>query len=103
MAPPIVDVDSFVVTQGTYVSGTLRSQVVQSIDLFDFQNDVWEEVDSRDASRFTDLVTEISPGGNLARFVQPITLGIKARVRFESVNPRQKFTALIDQAIWIIE
>jgi hypothetical protein len=153
LAPPIVHVDSFVVTEGTYVSGGLaelaesdnldlnarrnnldvqsrvfveflsqsptelptrfdftfeaavfaRSQVVQSIDLFDFQNGVWEEVDSRDASGFSDLVTEISPGGNLARFVQPITLGIKARVRFQSVNPRQKFTALIDQAIWIIE
>lgn len=153
LAPPIVYVSSFDVTQGIYVAGTLaelaesdnldvsarrndidvqsrvfveflsqsptelpmqfdfvfeaavfaRSQVVQSIDLFDFQNGVWEEVDSRDASRFSDQVTEISPGGDLARFVQPITRGIKARVRFQSVNPRQKFTAFIDQAIWIIE
>ena len=77
-----------------------RSAVTQSIDLFDYQLASFEEVDVRPANRFTDLVTTVEATGDLSRFVQPSTGEITARVRYESVNPRQQFSANIDQTIW---
>ena len=80
-----------------------RSTVVQSIDLYDYATGVWEEVDSRDATRFTDSEITAMPGGDLTRFIEPGTGCIEARIRYQSINPRQQFTANIDQAIWLIE
>ena len=77
-----------------------RSEVSQSIDLFNYQLGSFEEVDVRPANRFTDLVTTVEAAGDLSRFVEPGTGEIKARVRFESANPRQQFSANIDQTVW---
>jgi hypothetical protein len=80
-----------------------RSNVVQSLDLFDYVADAWEEVDVRNASRFNDSTVVASPSGDLSRFVQPGTNCIEARLRFQSNVARQQFTANIDQANWTIE
>ena len=79
-----------------------RSTVVQSIDMFNYDTGDWEEVDSRNAQRLVDLVTVVTPAGDLSRFVEPGTGCIEARVRFQSVSPRQKFSANIDHVIWTI-
>jgi uncharacterized membrane protein len=80
-----------------------RSTVNQSIWLFDYVADDFEQLDIRQAATFTDLVTTVMPTGDLSRFVEPVTGCVKARVVFQSVNPRQQFTANIDQIIWQIE
>ena len=77
-----------------------RSQVIQSIDLFNFATSSWEEVDTRTASRFSDSITTINPTGNLSRFVEPGTRAMRSRCRFESTNPRQNFAANLDMAFW---
>ena len=80
-----------------------RSVVIQSIDLFDFQNSAWVEVDSRTAARFSDATVDASATGNLERFVETGTGVMRARVRFESPNPRQQFTANVDATSWTIK
>ncbi|MEM7453012.1 MAG: FtsK/SpoIIIE domain-containing protein, partial [Planctomycetota bacterium] len=47
-----------------------RSQVVQTIELYNFNNNSWIQVSSRDASRFQDFTVQFQVGGNLARFVE---------------------------------
>lgn len=81
-----------------------RSNVVQTIELFDFASGIWEEVDSRNAARVPspDIVVSASPAGDLSRFVEPGTLCIEARIRYQSDNPRQRFASATDQAIWTI-
>ena len=79
-----------------------RSQVVQSIDLYNYTADSWEEIHSRDASSFTDSTTIAEATGDLSRFVQPETRMIEARCRFESPSQRQQFTANVDQTVWTI-
>ena len=79
-----------------------RSTVNQKIDLYDFSTSTFEEVDSRTAPTNTDLVAIASPNGDLSRFVQPGSNLIRARVRFESTNPRQRFSANIDHVQWSV-
>jgi FtsP/CotA-like multicopper oxidase with cupredoxin domain len=79
-----------------------RSGVTQSIDLYNYQASQFEEVDSRPAMRFSDLVTEVVATGDLSRFVEVGTGTVKARARFQSAVARQQFSANIDQMIWTI-
>lgn len=80
-----------------------RLTVIQSIDFFNYVDNGWEEMDMRNASRFSDAVVDISPGGDLSRFVESGARSIKARIRFESASTRQRFSAFIDQAVWTIQ
>lgn len=80
-----------------------RSTVNQSILLFDYVAGEYEQLDMREAAQFTDLVTTVTPTGDLSRFVEPGTGCVMASVLFQSINPRQQFTANIDQIVWQIE
>ena len=60
----------------------------QTIRLFDYQNGVWETVDVRAASRFSDRVDTVALAGDLSRFVEPATLNVKARIEFTSAVQR---------------
>lgn len=80
-----------------------RTNVNQIIELFDYDSGTWEQIDIRLASRFIDNVVTVEPTGDLARFVEPGTNCIQARVRFQSVNPRQQFTSNTDQFLWAIQ
>jgi hypothetical protein len=79
-----------------------RSAVVQTIYLFNFESNQFEEFDSRPAERFSDQVVVVAPTGNLSRFVEPATNAVEARIRFESTSQRQQFSSNIDQARWTI-
>ncbi len=46
-----------------------RTVVTQRIELFDYDLGAWEQVDLRDASRFSDGVVNVSPTGDVSRFV----------------------------------
>ena len=80
-----------------------RGNVVQTIEWFNFDAGNWEVIDSRNASRFVDSVTEAIPTGDLYRFVKSGTGVTRARVRLVSNNPRQRFSANIDQMVWLVE
>lgn len=79
-----------------------RSVVNQSIDLYDHVSNSWVEVDSRIANPNTDVVVTAEATGNLNRFVHPEDWTLTARCRFQSVNPRQRFAANVDDARWLI-
>lgn len=80
-----------------------RSTVTQTIYLFDYDADQYEQVDSRPAQQFSDQVVAVMPTGDLSRFVQPGTGCIEARIQFQSTAPRQQFSSNIDQTIWMVE
>lgn len=79
-----------------------RLDVTQSILVYDFHNSLWEEVDTRSASRFADRVDVVQLNGDLRRFVDQGSGLIRARVRFTSSNPRQRFTSNTDLFEWQI-
>ena len=79
-----------------------RGAINQTIEMFDFENGDWVEVDSRLASRFSDSTTAAQPSGPLTRFVEPGTQRVLSRVRFQSPNPRRLFSAGVDQLIWLV-
>ncbi len=79
-----------------------RSEVVQSIDFYNYNTDSWEEVFTTSASRFSDSTEIANASGDMTRFVQAGTTEILARCRFESANPRQQFTVNLDQILWMI-
>lgn len=79
-----------------------RTQVTQTISLFNFDADKFEVMNIREASRFTDSVVTVTSTGDLSRFVEAGTGCVEARIRFESINPRQVFTANCDFGGWTI-
>ncbi len=86
-----------------------RSNVVQSIELFDYTASAgsgdWELLDTRDATRspVPDSAVIVSPMGDLSRFVQPGTNFIEARIRYKSDSNRQVFRSNTDQTVWMIQ
>ncbi|MEM7457544.1 MAG: hypothetical protein AAF456_24640, partial [Planctomycetota bacterium] len=79
-----------------------RSSVTQTIELFNYDTMAWEQVDSRPASRFSDITVSATPGGDLSRFVEPGTNQTEVRIRYNSASPRQQFSCNVDQIIWTI-
>ncbi len=79
-----------------------RGPVIQTIELFDFDAATWEQIDARPASRLSDATITVAATGDLSRFIQPGTNRIEARIRYQSVNPRQRFSSNTDQLIWTI-
>ena len=79
-----------------------RTEVLQTIELFDFTNDVWHIVDTRTAARFVDQEITISAAGDLSRFIEPGTLRMKSRISFQSPNSRQQFSSHTDRFVWTI-
>lgn len=81
-----------------------RTNVFQRIDIWNFDDETWDEVDSRIASRLADSSVTVDTTKDLSRFVEPGTNFVRARARFDSENnPRQRFSVSVDQAIWSIE
>ena len=82
-----------------------RSNVVQTIELFDYVAATWEIIDSRNAVRSPapDSVVTVAATGDLSRFVEAGTMCVEARVRYKSDSPRQNFASNTDQTIWTIQ
>ena len=79
-----------------------RSEVTQTIELFDYAVNDWEQIDSRAATRFTDSSVTVAATGDLSRFVESGTMCIQARIRYQSPVARQQFSSNTDQFIWTI-
>lgn len=80
-----------------------RSSVNQTIELFDFVAGNWQQLDSRAASPFSDSTVIVAASGDLARFVELGTRTTKARISYNSLNPRQQFSSNTDHFSWAIE
>ncbi len=79
-----------------------RSGVVQTIELWDYPSGAWELVDTRMATNMVDSTATVALTGDLGRFVNPTTFSVEARIHFQSLSPRQRFSSNTDQFIWTI-
>lgn len=79
-----------------------RSQVTQTIELYDYVASSWELLDSRNANRFSDTTVTVPATGNLSRFVEAGTMCMEARIRYRSANPRQQFSSNTDRTVWTV-
>ena len=84
-------------------SAFYRSEVVESVALFDYDAGQFVEMGSQPASRFSDHVVTAIGTGDLSRFVEDGTGNIKSVIRYRSTSPRQNFTANVDHAFWAID
>lgn len=80
-----------------------RSEVSQIIELFNYNSSTWESLDTRAAGRFTDETATVAASGDLSRFVEPGTMAIRARVRYQSPIARQQFSSNVDLFSWTIQ
>jgi hypothetical protein len=81
-----------------------RPNVVQRIEFFNYVTAAFEIVDERNAVRMPpDLVVNVTPTGDLSRFVDPTTREIQTRVRYRADSPRASFSSRTDQAVWTIQ
>jgi hypothetical protein len=82
-----------------------RPNVVQRIQLFNYQSNSFETVDERNANRTPspDLVVTVTPGGDLSRFVDQSTREIRAQIRYRADIARAGFASNTDQAVWTIQ
>ncbi len=80
-----------------------RSTVVQTIELWNDRLGSWELIDTRNASNMIDSTVVVNPTGDLSRFVEQTNRILRARIRFQSLNPRQRFSSNTDLFTWSIE
>lgn len=80
-----------------------RGNITQIIQLWNFDSQQWEQIDSRNAARNVDSVTTVSAPGVLDRFVEQESGMLRARIRYQSSQARQLFSANMDQAVWTIQ
>ncbi|MCP4195358.1 MAG: hypothetical protein GY768_32560 [Planctomycetaceae bacterium] len=79
-----------------------RPQITQTIQLFNFDTQLWETVDAQSASQFSDLVVEVRPTGDVTRFVDATTLEMRARIIHLAPVNRARFSASLDEVAWIV-
>lgn len=87
------------------MTGGPSGDVIQSMELWDETNQVWDLVDVRPATAGDSVVVAMATG-DLTRYVHPLTDEIIARVKWES----QSFSGSpfnwsidMDQIVWLIE
>jgi hypothetical protein len=76
--------------------------LTQTIELFNFNSQQFEQVDSRDGSFDVDEVVTIDLTGNIANYVQPGTGNIQTRVGWRATGPTlfYPWTVRLDQLFW---
>jgi len=67
--------------QFTLEAATSGSPVRQRIELFNYQSNIWEQVDERDGP-FADTTVVVTILSNASRFVQPGTRQVRARIGY---------------------
>lgn len=84
------------------VAGASASALSQEIELFDFQANAWQVVDTRMSSTGDQVVTFQET--NASRFVQAGTRAVRARISWKQVAPLLVYPwqVRIDQAYWVI-
>jgi hypothetical protein len=79
-----------------------RKDVEQSIELFDYAAGQWELVDLRVAAVGGDSTVSVEPDGDLARFVEPETFKVEARICYQTLVPVKALISRTDQFFWRI-
>ena len=80
-----------------------HSTVVQTIELWNDRLSSWELIDTRNATNMINSTVVVNPTGDLSRFVEQTNRILRARIRIQSLNPRQRFSSNTDLFNWSIE
>ena len=86
------------------MTGGPSGDVLQTIELLNYDTGVLELVDVRAAAALDEIV-EVIPVGDLSRFVQPITNEITTEVTWKSesfAGPPFTWSIDVDEAVWLI-
>lgn len=76
------------------------SKIIQRIELYNYSAGRWEIVDERNPSK-NDLEARVTIATNPARFVNPATGQVRARIGwFDRGSISPGWTASIDRSIW---
>jgi hypothetical protein len=89
--------------EAAYLGGP-EGDVMQTVELYNFQTAQFEVLDVRPAS-LTEVSITLKPTGDLSRFFHPVHGETSARIRWESPafsGPPFFWTLDIDQAVWRI-
>jgi hypothetical protein len=86
----------------TAVVGASATALEQKVELFNYQANAWELVDTRAASVVDQAVTV--DFSNASRFIAPTTRQIRARLTWKQTGPVLAFPwqTRIDQAYWTV-
>ena len=82
--------------------GGPSGDVVQYLELFNYDTGVLEQVDVRSAANNDDSI-EVTPSGDLSRFVQPATREITAEITWKSesfAGAQFNWSIDVDEAVW---
>lgn len=99
---PVLSPTSFGFRLEASMTGGPEGDVIQTVELWDELNSVWELVDTRAVSN-TESVIDISASGNLDRFVHPLTGEIQSKITYISpdfVGAPYNWSIDIDQSAW---
>jgi hypothetical protein len=96
-------------TDPSVLSFTLESHVTrigkigQSIELYNYEDSEYEEIDSRQATS-TDQVVQVNITSNPSRFINPSTNEMKAQLKYIQTGPVTAYpwSTKFDQTIWTI-
>jgi hypothetical protein len=86
-------------------SQTDTNQITQKVEMFNFDTNQYEQVDSRNTSVNTDATAQIQLAGDVTRFAQPGTGAVMARVSYSPgpLGGRGRFIVCLDQFVWEAE
>ncbi|MCH8275461.1 MAG: hypothetical protein IH851_11800, partial [Armatimonadetes bacterium] len=75
----------------------------QKIELFNYVTGTWETVDTRPATT-ADSIAEIVITINPERFIQPVTLAMKAKISYKEAGPilLYPWQARLDHVFWTV-
>lgn len=86
------------------MAGGPSGDVIQTINLWNYQNGSWELFDTRSAATVDELI-QINPANDVTRFLQPITNEMTAKVTWKSESFSGMpfvWTVEIDEATWLV-
>ncbi|MEO7453475.1 MAG: hypothetical protein ABIV13_01785, partial [Fimbriimonadales bacterium] len=88
--------------EASYDRFLLTPDGIQTIELYNYQDGLWEQVDRR-APALIDRAVEVFLNENAQRFIQPATKAIRARIGWTGRSGMPgALTASIDQTAWEI-
>lgn len=73
----------------------------QSIELFNYDTQQFQTMDTRPASP-VDTAVEVDIVSNVSRFIDPVTKAIRARFTFTQAAVSAKWKMQVDQGLWTI-
>ena len=85
----------------TLEAAVTTSGISQKVELYNFTNQVYEQVDVRTATRRDSQVT-VSAAGDLTRFVQASDKLLRTRLTWMPGSGAAKWSMSMDQAIWTV-